>query len=76
MLLANLVVLNLGSIEPIEPQGFGESLSGVRQGSRHRQYNPVHTSNVGPFLLVVDILATHTFLHRERYGVNRRELKE
>ena len=28
------VVLNLGSIEP---QGFVESLSGVRQGSRHTQ---------------------------------------
>ena len=57
------MVLNLGSIEP---QGFVESLSGVRQGSRHTQYSPVHTSNVGPFLsavkkLAADNLATHNF---------------
>ena len=40
---AKTVVLKLGSIEP---QGFVESLSGVRQGSRHTHYSPVHTSNV------------------------------
>jgi len=44
------VVLNLGSIEP---QGFGESLSWVRRGSRHTQYSRVHTRNLGPFLLLV-----------------------
>ena len=50
------VVLNLGSIEP---QGFAESLSGVRQGSRHRHYSPVHTTlsvtqnKFSPLVLVV-----------------------
>ena len=37
----NPVVLNLGSIEP---QGFGESVSGVRRRSRH-----THTLCVFPF---------------------------
>ena len=29
------------------PQGFAESLSGVRQGSRHKHYSPVHTTLSG-----------------------------
>ena len=50
------VVLNLGSIEP---QGFAESLSGVRQGSRHTHYSLVHTTlsvtqnKFSPLVLVV-----------------------
>ena len=50
------VVLNLGLIEP---QGFAESLSGVRQGSRHTHYSPVHTTlsvtqnKFSPLVLVV-----------------------
>ena len=50
------VVLNLGSIQP---QGFAESLSGVRQGSRHTHYSTVHTplsvtqNKFSPLVLVV-----------------------
>ena len=60
---SSTVVLNLGSIET---QGFVESLSGVRQGSRHTQYSPVHTINVGSFLYIPMFWRNHILFFQLR----------